>query len=371
MCFSVLGSILVVVCGGVGMGWNRSWLVESKEFKFMLKDNSPVLTIHERRRGVQQAVNLRKKEQVWLVRIFGELVAVEDSWVFKDQTVPGFPQVLAQKCGNRNGRFLVIEEYNGRGKCGSIFVPKGRNRQGWNQFVEELRNVLQFSAHNWEIPKNKRRYSEVLCDTMKEGLEKLLVILANFQAIPTNSKGKAMAVLAKCQGNDLIVKGDLSSSDSTKCLSVAKGKEKIMGEDVSCCVGCLAVGGRDFLIQQLEALHVEISKYLGQLKICKCYTQQCGQGDAGPRMLEITKEAQVLSMDLDKGLDEILWSIKEKKKRNGKGLLSRLNSSWVAGRTGFRLVGSKKVSDSNGHEWGLLGLSASQGQTSCNPKARA
>jgi hypothetical protein len=64
--FSVLDSFPVVVCGGVDMGWNRSWLVESKEFKFALKDNSPVLTIQERRRGVQRAINLRKKEQVWL-----------------------------------------------------------------------------------------------------------------------------------------------------------------------------------------------------------------------------------------------------------------------------------------------------------------
>ena len=127
----------VVACGG-DMGWFRSWLVESKEFKFALKDSSPVLTIQEKRRGVQRAINLRKKEQVWIARTFGELVAVEDSRVFRDQSLPGFPRVLAQKCGNKNGRFLVIEEYNGRGKCGSIFVPEGRNRQGWNRFVEEL-----------------------------------------------------------------------------------------------------------------------------------------------------------------------------------------------------------------------------------------
>jgi hypothetical protein len=69
-------------------------------------------------------------------------------------------------------------------------------------------------------------------------------------------------------------------------------------------------------------------------------------------MLEITKEAQVLSVDLDKGQDEIPWSIKKKKKRNGKGLLPRPNSLWVAGRTGFGLVGSKKALDSSGHEGG-------------------
>jgi hypothetical protein len=82
--------------------------VESKEFIFLTKDSSTGLTIQERRNGVQWVVNLRKKEQVWLARIFGELIAVEDSWVFRDSFVPGFLRVLAQKCGNRNGRFLVL-----------------------------------------------------------------------------------------------------------------------------------------------------------------------------------------------------------------------------------------------------------------------
>jgi hypothetical protein len=149
---------------------------------------------------------------------------------------------------------------------------------------------------------------------MKEGQEKSLAIPENLQAVPANSKGKSMAVLAKCQGNDLIVKGDLSSSDSTKSLNVIEGKEKIVGEDSSCYTGYLAAGGRDFLIQQLEALHVELINYLGQLKICKCCPQHYRQGDAWPRMLEITKEAQVLSVDLDKGQDEIPWPIKEKKR---------------------------------------------------------
>ena len=94
---------MVVASGGVGMGWFCSWLVESKEFKFSIKDGSSVLTVQEKRRGVQRAVNLRKKKQVWLARIFSELVAVEDFWVFRDQTAPGRPRVLAQKCSNRNG----------------------------------------------------------------------------------------------------------------------------------------------------------------------------------------------------------------------------------------------------------------------------
>jgi hypothetical protein len=54
---------------------------------------------------------------------------VEDSRVFKDSSVLGFPRVLAQKCGNRNKRFLVLKEYNGREKYGSIFGWEGKDRQ--------------------------------------------------------------------------------------------------------------------------------------------------------------------------------------------------------------------------------------------------
>jgi hypothetical protein len=162
-CNNVEGFNTVVVSGGVGIGWFRSWSVESKEFKFSIKDGSSVLTIQEKRRGVQRAVNLRKKEQVWLARIFSELVAVEDSRVFSDQTAPGHPRVLAQKCGNRNGRFLVLEEYNDRGRCGSIFVPEGRDRQGWNRFIEELQLVIQTPVHSWEIPKEKKKGTRRCC----------------------------------------------------------------------------------------------------------------------------------------------------------------------------------------------------------------
>ena len=88
--------------------------------------------------------------------------------------------------------------------------------------------------------------------------------------VPVNIQGKQMAVSAKCQGNDMIVTGDLSSSDCIKCLSVVEGKEKIVGEGASCCASCLSIGGIDSLLIKLEALHMELIKYIGQLKICKC-----------------------------------------------------------------------------------------------------
>ena len=204
---------------------------------------------------------------------------------------------------------------------------------------------------------------------MKEGQKKSLVVPASLETIPAKFQGSWKYATVKSQGKDMMVKGDLLSSDSTKCLSEAKGKEEIVGGDVSCCAGCLAAGGRDFLIQRIEALHEEISKFIGQLKICKCCSQQCGQGDVGPSLLDSAKEGQELSVDLDKSPDEIPWTIKEKKKRNGKGLLPRPNSSWVAGRTGFGLVGSKKAPVTSGPE--VIGISASLGQTAHKPEVLA
>jgi phage terminase large subunit GpA-like protein len=51
----------------------------------------------------------------------------------------------------------VLEEYNDRGRCGSIFVPEGRDRQGWNRFIEDLQLVIQTPVHSWEIPKEKKK----------------------------------------------------------------------------------------------------------------------------------------------------------------------------------------------------------------------
>ncbi|KAE8055919.1 hypothetical protein FH972_012728 [Carpinus fangiana] len=264
--------------------------------------------IQEKCRGVQRAVNLRKKEQVWLARIFGELVAVEDSRVFRDQTAPGRPRVLAQKCGNRNGRFLVLEEYNDRGRCGSIFVPEGRDRQG---------GTAESGGGSGE------------------------------------SSGKALTVM-----------GDHAASGSViKCLSVAGGKAKYVGEGSNCCAGCVSVGGRGQLLDYLEKLQVELFKCIGNLKLCNCCLQHGRQEDSGLEMLEATKEAQEINFDLNKGPEETLWTVVGKKQRRNKekGLLPRPNSSWVSGRNGFGPVEPRK--EARVHEGSSSGLMARLGHT--------
>jgi hypothetical protein len=87
---------------------------------------------------------LDRDEIAWLVRIFEELVEVEDSRVFWDQGRPGFPRVIAQRCFNRHGSFLLVEEYDGRRKSGVVLVPEGRRGEGWDLFGAALRWVNEF-----------------------------------------------------------------------------------------------------------------------------------------------------------------------------------------------------------------------------------
>jgi hypothetical protein len=58
-------------------------------------------------------------------------VAVESSEVFWDQSRAGYPRIIAQRRSNRHGCFLIVEEFDGRRRCGNIVIPEGRYGQGW------------------------------------------------------------------------------------------------------------------------------------------------------------------------------------------------------------------------------------------------
>jgi hypothetical protein len=89
----------------------------------------------------KRSIFLLKVELAWLARIMEELVAVENFEVFWDQSRAGYPRIITQKCSNRHGSFLTIEEFDGRKKCGSIMVPEGRFGQRWDRFMVEVRRA--------------------------------------------------------------------------------------------------------------------------------------------------------------------------------------------------------------------------------------
>jgi hypothetical protein len=83
---------------------------------------------------------MQKDELAWLVGLVEKVVEVETSKVLWDQSRVGYPRIIAHKCSNRHGRFLTIEEFDGRRKrCGAILILEGRYGQGWVRFILKIR----------------------------------------------------------------------------------------------------------------------------------------------------------------------------------------------------------------------------------------
>ena len=91
---------------------------------------------------------MQKDELAWLVGSVEEVVAVETSKVFWDQSRAGYPWIIAHKCSNRHGRFLTIEEFDGRRRVGVILIPEGHYGQGWERFILETRLA---NSSLWEV----------------------------------------------------------------------------------------------------------------------------------------------------------------------------------------------------------------------------
>jgi len=125
---------------------------------------------------VTRSILLDKDEAAWLLKSFHDLVTAQDCRVFWNQSVSGFPRILAQQCANRHGYFLTLEEYEGRRRKGFVLVPKGKFGEGWKRFGEELRLALNslfagsFPKHaqgkevsqSKSHSKRRRSYAEVL-----------------------------------------------------------------------------------------------------------------------------------------------------------------------------------------------------------------
>jgi hypothetical protein len=167
------------------MSSSRWWFVESKEFGLSVVGGFIGIRIHERRKGVTRSILIDKDEAAWLLKSFHDLITVLDYRVFWNQSVSGYPRILAQQCANRHGFFLTLEEYEGRRRKGSVLVPKGRFGEGWKRFGEELRlafNSLLAGSSSEHVkgkvvsqPKllfeRRRSYAEVLSSSAeREGV---------------------------------------------------------------------------------------------------------------------------------------------------------------------------------------------------------
>jgi hypothetical protein len=117
------------------------WAVESKEFELVIKGGGAGLRFFERNSKTSRSIFLHRDEVAWLDNIVEKLIVVRTSEVFWDQSRAGYPRVMVQKCSNRHGKFLTLEEYDGRRRCGSVMIPEGRFGQGWDCLKMEVKRA--------------------------------------------------------------------------------------------------------------------------------------------------------------------------------------------------------------------------------------
>jgi hypothetical protein len=156
-------------------GWEvmretRRWVVEAKEFEVSIKGGLLGVRIVENRNNRRRSIFVHKDEISWLVGALGVAAKVDTSEVFWDQSRAGYIRLTTQRCANKHGRFLIIEEYDGRRRRGSIFVPEGRTGQGWVRMISEMKracSLMKMGRENREVKPVKvqfgsRSFAEVV-----------------------------------------------------------------------------------------------------------------------------------------------------------------------------------------------------------------
>jgi hypothetical protein len=118
--------------------------VESKFFQLEVEKGSTGLWIHEKCRGVAHSIFLGRRDSFWLLDMVEEVLLSSNTEDFWRRSRSGSPSFFVQRCANKHGRFLIVEDFGGGRRRGCILIPEGRRGEGWNSFILELRAVVTF-----------------------------------------------------------------------------------------------------------------------------------------------------------------------------------------------------------------------------------
>jgi hypothetical protein len=151
------------------------WKVEAKEFELVVRGGNTGVRFYERNSKTNRSIFLHRTEVAWLDSIVEDLAAVKRSEVFWDQSRAGVPRIIVEKCSNRHGNFLMLVEFDGRFRRGSIMIPEGRHGQGWNRLKMEVNRVNSSLGVREKWRYNKvtpgRSFAEVVMDNQADGYE--------------------------------------------------------------------------------------------------------------------------------------------------------------------------------------------------------
>jgi hypothetical protein len=163
------------LCFTMAVPWK--WTVEAKEFELVVRGGNTGVRVFERNSKMNRSIFLQRAEVAWLDRVVDDLVAVKTAEVFWDSSRAGYPRIMAQKCANRHGNFLLIEEFDGRRRSRSIMILEGWRGQGWDRLKMEVSRAnfsLGTAREKRECKKVTagRSYAEVVTETQADGSEK-------------------------------------------------------------------------------------------------------------------------------------------------------------------------------------------------------
>jgi hypothetical protein len=160
---------------GFAMAEQWKWKVEAKEFELVVRGGNTGVRFYERNSKTNRSIFLQRSEIAWLDSVVEDLAAVKISEVFWDQSRAGFPRIIVEKCSNRHGNFLMLIEFDGRFRRGSIMIPEGRHGQGWSRLKMEVNSVNSALGVREKWRYNKvtpgRSFAEVVRDNQADGYE--------------------------------------------------------------------------------------------------------------------------------------------------------------------------------------------------------
>ena len=168
----------------------------------------------------------------------GEVVELETSEVFWDQSRVGYPRIIVQKRANRHGRFLTIEEFEGRRRIGMVLVPEGRYGQGWSCLISELRQVKASLWVGRETREGKvantlesKVATQIPVKVLFQGIEDQLVsVTQKSQTVANSGHCELAPTKALCQAGS-----GQGSEDFGDALCGGVGKAEKAANDSGCC----------------------------------------------------------------------------------------------------------------------------------------
>jgi hypothetical protein len=260
------------------MDGQGKWSVEAKEFELVVRGGNTGVRFYERNSRTVRSIFLQRAEVAWMDNVMEELAAVKFYEVFWDQSRAGHPRVIVEKCSNRHGKFLRIEEIDGRKRRGSIMIPEGRYGEGWNRLKMEVSkaNSSLGVREKWRsnMVKAGKSYAEAVLAAQPGGhgdrglkSKQDLAPARNSDGSKTNG-GNSNA--ARVVGEEIPTAagvgngGTLSASISNpkeRSLPANSGMEALSGRSESAGDGAVLWGQRDFRVELQE-----LKNFLTKLK---------------------------------------------------------------------------------------------------------